>query len=260
MISYQRDKQNTKPKELAFTSKEILAKLEESLGVEIPSIEIEIVDRKGLKDAMSIVPESYGINGHSLVGGIIKDFMSAHVLGLYVEPVDKCFICSQNFGEASERMGVHPSDLIKLVTVHEHIHKIQHKVLAEWLGEHTHKEIGKLIEKENEAEDRGAIEIFTQFGEKFQALTNLMTVIEGHAEYVTEFSTGLKRKTNTKKTFAKFLLQWKLNQYSRGKDWFAYVHQNYDWATANIVWMGPDYLPSKQELENPEAWVSRVTV
>ena len=50
-------------------------------------------------------------------------------------------------------MGVHPSDLIKLVTVHEHIHKIQHKVLAEWLGEHTHKEIGKLIEKENEAED-----------------------------------------------------------------------------------------------------------
>jgi uncharacterized protein (DUF2342 family) len=53
-------------------------------------------------------------------------------------------------------------------------------------------------------------------------------------------------------------LGMKRRQYELGKEFFEGVAQRRGVAGAARVWDGPEYLPSEDELEDPEAWLARV--
>ncbi len=99
-----------------------------------------------------------------------------------------------------------------------------------------------------------------------------MTVVEGYAELLMDHAfdgeyEDLRRKLDERRQgrgplqqlFRRLLgLGLKRRQYERGKDFFEHIAAARDLETASLVWEGPEYLPSHDELDAPETWIRRV--
>jgi putative hydrolase len=54
-------------------------------------------------------------------------------------------------------------------------------------------------------------------------------------------------------------LDLKLQQYRRGEAFCQVIYDRHGMAELNRVWAGPEAMPRLSELENPEAWLRRVS-
>jgi coenzyme F420 biosynthesis associated uncharacterized protein len=106
-------------------------------------------------------------------------------------------------------------------------------------------------------------------------LTSTMTIVEGYAEHVMdavgeELDPGyaeLRRRLDRDRDRRGLLdqvvsrllgLEMKLAQYRRGKAFADEVVGRAGIRALNGVWRGPEALPSAEELDSPEDWLSRV--
>jgi coenzyme F420 biosynthesis associated uncharacterized protein len=102
-----------------------------------------------------------------------------------------------------------------------------------------------------------------------------MAAVEGFAEHVMDAAAGplaptvarlrasLERRRASGGTLARLLswllgLEMKLRQYREGKRFADVVVEATGIEGLNRAWMGPEFLPSEQDLADPERWLARV--
>jgi coenzyme F420 biosynthesis associated uncharacterized protein len=101
----------------------------------------------------------------------------------------------------------------------------------------------------------------------------LMSLLEGHGHVVMDrvgarifkgqarMSRILKARRDDPRMRA-FLritgLEMKLRQYELGESFVRGVEQEAGWYAIDMAWQGPEYLPTRDEIEDPRAWLARV--
>ncbi len=103
----------------------------------------------------------------------------------------------------------------------------------------------------------------------------LMSLLEGHGDIVMNraakdlipgarrFAETLQSRRDSAAGVVKFLQQLigmeaKLRQYREGEEFVATVEREVGPAVFSLVWQGPGYLPTMDEVRDPEAWIERV--
>lgn len=101
-----------------------------------------------------------------------------------------------------------------------------------------------------------------------------MCIIEGYSNHVMNavgkdllpsyehisrrFAVRQQQRTMAEQLFAQITgLNVKMEQYRLGEAFINRIVVERDHATARRVWIGPDYLPTMEEIRNPEAWLAR---
>ncbi len=101
-----------------------------------------------------------------------------------------------------------------------------------------------------------------------------MCIIEGYSNHVMNavgkdllpsyehisrrFAVRQQQRTMAEQLFAQITgLNVKMEQYRLGEAFINRIVAERDHATARRVWIGPDYLPTMEEIRNPEAWLVR---
>jgi coenzyme F420 biosynthesis associated uncharacterized protein len=109
----------------------------------------------------------------------------------------------------------------------------------------------------------------------FRALQALMCLLEGYSNHVMDavgrdllpsygqmkerFESRLKRKGPAERLFAKLTgLDVKMEQYQLGERFVNTVVERVGVAGMNRVWLGPDALPTLEEVREPRLWIERV--
>ncbi len=139
--------------------------------------------------------------------------------------------------------------------------------------------LGRLVRRarENLSSGESWIEMVMTPEQKvlFQQLQALMSVIEGYSNYIMN-AVGerllpsysvIKQRIEERaaqrgpidQLFVRLTgLALKMEQYRMGEEFIAAVAAEHGVAFANLVWEGPEYLPTIDELRRPAAWVARV--
>ncbi|WP_232702387.1 zinc-dependent metalloprotease [Halobacterium wangiae] len=108
--------------------------------------------------------------------------------------------------------------------------------------------------------------------EAFRELNVAMTAVEGYAELLMDEAfddeyDDLRRKIDARRKgggplvrLLKRVLGFRLKreQYERGRAFFQAVAADRGLEGASVVWEGPEYLPTDDELEEPGRWLARV--
>lgn len=109
----------------------------------------------------------------------------------------------------------------------------------------------------------------------FNKLQALMSIIEGYSNYIMNavgerllpsYATIKERveqratnRSSIEKLFIRLTgLALKMEQYRLGETFINQIVALRDISTANRIWEGPDYVPTLEELRNPELWLKRV--
>jgi uncharacterized protein (DUF2342 family) len=50
----------------------------------------------------------------------------------------------------------------------------------------------------------------------------------------------------------------KMRQYELGAKFIASVERHAGWSALDTAWIGPEYLPTLEEIDKPVAWLERV--
>ncbi len=124
-------------------------------------------------------------------------------------------------------------------------------------------------------DDRGLLGLFAspEQGVVIDKVQALMSLLEGHGHVVMDrvgkdhlrsqsrMSKVLKARRKDKKlaTFFKLTgLEMKMNQYEQGERFIKAVETRAGWETIGLAFRGVSSLPTLEEIENPERWLSRV--
>lgn len=109
----------------------------------------------------------------------------------------------------------------------------------------------------------------------FNKLQALMSIIEGYSNYIMNavgerllpsYNTIKERieqrsaqRTPIEQLFVRITgLALKMEQYRLGESFINAVVEERGIKVANRIWDGPDYLPTLEELRNPQSWIARV--
>jgi coenzyme F420 biosynthesis associated uncharacterized protein len=207
-------------------------------------------------------------------------------------------LVAPNIVDVEQRLGVRPSDFRLWVCLHEETHRVQFTAvpwLGPWLREQIASTIDDLAVEPHDLGRRlrqvaaavvGAlrgvdvVKALEQFmspheREVLDRLTAVMSLLEGHADVVMD-SVGTdviptvdtlrdrlnERRTNPKGTEAlvrRLLgMEAKLAQYRDGAQFVRSVIDEVGMSGFNRVWDGPESLPTRDELNQPDKWVARV--
>ncbi|NGM67680.1 hypothetical protein G6M89_01420 [Natronolimnobius sp. AArcel1] len=201
---------------------------------------------------------------------VLLSFLGRNVLGQYDpllladSPQDDhaLYFVQPNILNAADTLAVDSDRFRRWIAYHEVTHAAEFGA-APWLSEHL----------EQRMEDGIATLSHGSFDRKaFRELDAAMTVVEGYAELLMDHAfdgeyEDLRRKLDERRQgrgplqqlFRRLLgLGLKRRQYERGKDFFEHIAAARDLETASLVWEGPEYLPSHDELDAPETWIRRV--
>ncbi|WP_266077939.1 zinc-dependent metalloprotease [Haladaptatus caseinilyticus] len=145
-------------------------------------------------------------------------------------------------------------------------HEVTHAAefgAAPWLSDHLEAR----MESGVEALAHGEVD-----REAFRELDAAMTSVEGYAELLMDEAfddeyEDLRRKIEARRKgmnpISKLVrrvlgLGMKRRQYERGKEFFERVVATTDIETATRVWESPENLPTDDELDHPERWLTRI--
>ncbi len=163
-------------------------------------------------------------------------------------------------------------DLCTWVCVHEFTHAVQFHE-APWLKDYVLDHFVQILSDEKLGSEKEG-DIFES--DAMRELTAVMSLLEGHAEFVmnavpvarmpgknriiSAMESKRKEKNALMRVLAKNLsLDKKAQQYKSGAQFVQKVHEIAGQEVFNRVWASSATVPTCEELSSPEAWIARVS-
>jgi coenzyme F420 biosynthesis associated uncharacterized protein len=232
------------------------------------------------------------------------------VLGQYelflppeASPVDgqqpgRLTLVAPNIVMIERELGVDPHDFRRWVCLHEETHRLQFTAVP-WLRDYVQSQMTEfllaseldpaaMLQRVRAAADAmaGAVRggdggslieavVTPAQREIMDRLTSVMTLVEGHGDYVMD-AVGpqvvptvaeIREKFNSRRgssgrieqTLRRMLgIDLKMKQYAEGSRFVREVVDKAGMATFNKVWTSPETLPTREEFANPQLWLDRV--
>lgn len=237
--------------------------------------------------------------------GAVLSFLSGKVLGQYEAftgmgaPTPRLLLVAPNIVSAERQMRLPERDFRLWVCVHEETHRVQFGANP-WLAQHFTAEVHALVAgSESSLGDvvrrvgraagavvagvRGtpdapslveALQAPEQ-RERIDSLVAMMTLLEGHADYVMdEVGPGviptvatIRERFDQRRAQPRGMegivrriigLDAKMQQYSQGSAFVREVVETVGLDEFNAVWTGPETLPRRDEFNAPHRWIERV--
>jgi len=242
--------------------------------------------------------------------GSILSFLAGKVLGQFEvfggggagasNAPGRLLLVAPNIVATERSLQVDPHDFRLWVCLHEVTHRTQFAAVP-WLREHFLAEVRAFVEAAEldpaalrerlaaaigalaraagtrEAEPASLIELVQTPAQRvvLDRLTALMTLLEGHAEYVMDgvgpqvvpsvatirarFGERRKGTGPVDRAVRRLLgLEAKMRQYAEGGRFVRAVVDEVGMAGFNVVWTSPQTLPRLDEIDAPQRWISRV--
>ena len=203
----------------------------------------------------------------------------------------RLLLVAPNIVHVENELGVDPTDFRLWVCLHEETHRVQFTANP-WLGPHLLSQMHAVAESIEPSAvldglRRGAevlrggngsvLDLVSTPEQKeiLDRVTGVMSLLEGHADVVmdgvgptvipsvaeirTKFNQRRKGAGSLDKLVRRLLgLDAKMAQYRDGAVFVRHVVDKVGMDEFNAVWSGPETLPSKAEISDPDAWVARV--
>ncbi len=256
-----------------------------------PLIE-KLAAKKGVPSALSVAIGSR-VTGAEV--GLLLGFLGSKVLGQFDpfhDPSGRLLLVAPNIVHVERELSADPTDFRLWVCLHEETHRVQFTAVP-WMRDHLFSEMTALtdsIEPTHFAEDavrriseavRGGgsslVDVMStpEQREILDRITGVMSLLEGHADVVmdgvgpsvipsvetirTRFNERRKGIGTLDRILRRLLgLDAKMAQYRDGAAFVNHVVGKVGMEQFNAVWAGPANLPSKAEIGDPDAWISRV--
>ncbi len=251
----------------------------------------KLSSRKGAPTGLSLAIGSR-VTGLE-VGGLLG-FLASKVLGQFDPfhpPAGRLLLVAPNVVHVERELGVDPHDFRLWVCLHEETHRVQFTATP-WLSDHLLGEMHALAETLEPAGllDDGLgriVEVIKGEGSLIDAIgspeqkeivdrvTGVMSLLEGHADVVMDgvgpgvipTVAAIRKRFNRRRGGVGVLdrvlrralgLDAKMAQYRDGAKFVRAVADKAGMAELNAVWERPENLPSKAEIADPQAWITRV--
>ena len=228
------------------------------------------------------------------VGGLLG-FLAGKVLGQF-DPffgaTGRLLLVAPNIVHVERELNALPQDFRLWVCLHEETHRVQFTAVP-WMRDHLFGEMQRIAEtiepqrllddgfkRVTEALKGGGGSLIDAIGtpeqkEIVDRVTGVMSLLEGHADVVMDgvgptvipSVSEIRRSFDQRRKGAGSLdrmvrrllgLEAKMAQYRDGAVFVRAAVDKVGMEGFNAVWAGPENLPSKAEIADPAAWVSRV--
>jgi len=234
--------------------------------------------------------------------GTVLAYLSGRVLGQYeVFSTDpgELLLVAPNIVEVERKLEVVPRDFRLWVCLHEVTHRVQFTSVP-WmrgyflgqvqafvdaaqidggqLADRLRNGVSALAESIRDPNSRVSVLDVVQTPaqrEIVARLTALMTLVEGHAEFVmdgvgpdvvptvAEIRGRFNKRRGTANPLERVIrrllgIEVKMRQYAEGHKFVRTVVDSAGLDSFNQVWESPENLPSMDEIEDPHAWIARV--
>jgi coenzyme F420 biosynthesis associated uncharacterized protein len=261
-----------------------------------------LIDQLAQRSSPSSVARMIGSKATGVQAGTVFAYLSGKVLGQYEVfsgAPGQLLLVAQNIVEAERKLGVDPTDFRLWVCLHEVTHRTQFTAVP-WLRQHFLDEVQAFVdaadgdgealaERLRRAADAivdairdpnsraSVIDLVQTPAQRaiVDRLTALMTLVEGHAEFVMDgvgpdvvpsvatirekFNARRVARNPLEKALRRLLgVEVKMRQYAEGKRFVAAVVERVGMDGFNQIWTSAETLPRAEELGNPDAWVARV--
>lgn len=250
-----------------------------------------LIEKKGPPSAFA---EAIGTRVTGAEVGLMLGFLSSKVLGQFDpfhDPHGRLLLVAPNIVHVEREIGADASDFRLWVCLHEETHRVQFTANP-WLGGHLLQQMhavadtlepSALIDSLRRGADairggEGSVLDLVSSPEQKEILdrvTGVMSLLEGHADVVMDgvgptvipsvarirkkFNQRRKGVGSLDKLLRRLLgLDAKMAQYRDGAVFVRHVVDKVGMEEFNAVWTGPETLPTKAEITDPDAWVARV--
>lgn len=158
---------------------------------------------------------------------------------------DALYLVAPNIYALERHHGFVPRDFRRWVATHEHTHALQFQA-APWLRDH-------LVSLVAEAESRAGRD----------RIVGAMTFLEGHADYISDHTGRIRTASRMRRVFrgaatSPASLLNKAGQYVDGRRFCVEVRRLSSRGMLSLPFERPENLPTRGEIEDPRAWLSRV--
>ncbi|HLL65686.1 MAG TPA: zinc-dependent metalloprotease [Micromonosporaceae bacterium] len=248
------------------------------------------------------VASAIGSRFTGLQAGTVLAYLSGRVLGQYEvfsSDPGQLLLVAPNIVETERRLEANPRDFRLWVCLHEVTHLVQFTAVpwmrgyflgevgafvdasqlnSEQLAERLRRAVAALADAVRNPDSRMSVLDLVQTSAQrtvLDRLTALMTVLEGHAEFVmdgvgpavvptveeirTKFNRRREAGNPLEKVLRKLLgVEVKMRQYAEGRKFVHGVVERVGMEGFNKIWQSPLTLPRVDELADPDAWVNRV--
>lgn len=244
--------------------------------------------------------------GGAMIGaqiGVLLGYISQKVLGQYDLLLSSggpghLYFVGPNILATERRHGLNPADFRLWIAIHEVTHRTQFTAVP-WLKPHVstlidryvsgitvdagriRQVLRKLIEAAASGPDAWrstnlmSLFLSEQQREAVQQMQSLMTVVEGHGNFVMDgvaqtqipgyehlrdaLQARREKAGPAERAFQKLIaLDMKYEQYTLGQSFFNDVHAIGGMDAVNLVWEKPENLPTGSELREATSWLARV--
>ncbi|MFF4988558.1 zinc-dependent metalloprotease [Streptosporangium saharense] len=239
--------------------------------------------------------------------GAVLAFLASRVLGQYElflppdpsgrQPAGRLTLVAPNIVHAEQELDVNPRDFRLWVCLHEETHRVQFTGVP-WLREYVRSQmtefllasdmdLSTLLDRLRSAADAVADAVRGGEGNLIDAiqtpeqkeildrLTAVMTLVEGHGDYVMDavgpsvvptvadirakFQHRREGGSRLDRTVRKLLgVDLKMKQYAEGSTFVRTVVERVGMDDFNKVWTSPETLPTQDEISDPARWITRV--
>ncbi|KRF37195.1 coenzyme F420 biosynthesis-associated protein [Nocardioides sp. Soil805] len=204
----------------------------------------------------------------------------------------RLLLVAPNIVHVERELGVDPTDFRLWVCLHEETHRVQFTAVP-WMRDHLYSEMLALtstveptrmmddvVRRVSEAVRGGGGSLLDVMGtpeqkEILDRITGVMSLLEGHADVVMDgvgpsvipsvdrirarFDERRKGVGTLDRILRRLLgLDAKMAQYRDGAAFTRHVVDKVGMDDFNAVWAEPAHLPSKSEIGDPDAWITRV--
>src|SRR5215470_13390960 len=272
---------------------------------------VEHMQEIGAAPPVGSVLTAVGSRVTGMQAGLILAYLASRVLGQYElflppdpdqpaqdAPPGRLTLVAPNIVMVERELGVDPSDFRRWVCLHEETHRTQFTSVP-WLRPYVQRQMtefllasdldpASMLNRIRAAADAVSGAVRGGDGESLieamqtprqreilDRLTSVMTLVEGHGDYVMD-AVGpqvvpsvaeIRAAFNARRGSAGRLEQairrmlgidLKMKQYAQGSHFVATVVQEAGMTTFNRVWTSPETLPTKDEITDPGRWLERV--
>jgi len=261
-----------------------------------------VVDRLAAADRTGPLGRAVGSRVTGVQAGTVLAYLSGKVLGQYEvfsSDPGQLLLVAPNIVEVERKLEAVPRDFRLWVCLHEVTHRTQFTAVP-WLrghflaevqafteaadldpdalAERLRRAVSAAVDAVRDPNSRASLIDLVQTPAQravLDRLTALMTLVEGHAEFVMDGVgpevvptvasirarfTERRVSANPLEKFVRRLLgiDAKLRQYAEGNRFVTAIVSQVGMAGFNTVWTSPATLPVLSELSDPDAWVERV--